>query len=75
MTDRMKQMKTENIRSVFSSVLSEGEASRAAVSDSVGLSLVSVGKIADLLISAGVFTEEKHSSPGAGRRAGRLPGL
>ena len=72
MTDRMKQMKTENIRSVFSSVLSEGEASRAAVSDSVELSLVSVGKIADLLISAGVFTEEKHSSPGAGRRAGSL---
>ena len=68
----LKSIKTENVKSVALCFSPGRMVSRAEISAKTGLSLVTVGKIADALISRGVLLEEKKVGQGAGRRAGWL---
>ena len=68
----LSSIKSENINAVFISVAKKVTASRSEIADETGLSLVTVGKIADSLVAAGALIEEKRVSGGAGRRAGIL---
>ena len=68
----LKSIKYENVKSVAMCFSSAEAISRADISAKTGLSLVTVGKTVDALISEGVILEEKRVNAGAGRRAGWL---
>lgn len=68
----MEYNRAQNIRAVFSAVADAGKASRAAISAHTGLSLMTVGKIADALVEAGVLCQAKNGDITPGRKARML---
>ena len=73
----LKNIKAKSIRAVFLSIASSQKTTRAEIARDTGLSLMTVGKIADILTRAGITEEEKESSGAVGRRASsiRISGL
>ncbi len=67
-----KHIKNENTKAIFNAIAMSSSISRAEISKQTGLSLMTVGKVADLLSKEGIVTQEKPAKEGAGRRAGRL---
>ena len=65
-------IKPSNAKSVLSAISSREQTSRAEVAAVTGLSLMTVGKVVDLLLDAGVVLQEKETRMSAGRRAGLL---
>ena len=65
-------IKNENTRAIFREIASSEGISRAEISARTHLSLMTVGKVADMLIKEGIVTQAKPSTGGAGRRAGML---
>lgn len=68
----LKSIKYESIKAIFASIADTEKTSRADISEQTGLSLVTVGKIADALLELGVISQVKEIKPQAGRRAGIL---
>lgn len=68
----MEYNRAQNIRAVFSAVADAGKASRAAISAHTGLSLMTVGKIADALVDAGALCQAKSGEITPGRKARML---
>ncbi len=68
----LKTIKWESVKSIFSAITSEEQISRAEISQITGLSLVTVGKVADALLGMDMITQEKQVKGTAGRRAGLL---
>ncbi len=67
-----QNIKRENIGAVFSAIADAGKTSRAAISAHTGLSLMTVGKIADALVGAGVLCQAKNGEVTPGRKARML---
>lgn len=68
----LKSIKFDSIKSIFSAIADEEKVSRADVAEKTGLSLVTVGKIADALLLLDIIDQEKEVRNSAGRRAGML---
>lgn len=68
--DILKSIKHSSIISIFNAIASGENTSRAQISTLTGLSLMTVGKIADSLIDLGIVTQDKQILSHAGRRAG-----
>jgi len=68
----LKSIKYESIKSIFASIADSEKISRADISKLTGLSLVTVGKIADALLDSGMICQVKEVRAQAGRRAGVL---
>lgn len=68
----LNTIKTESVRAVFSCIAREKEVSRAAIAEKTSLSLMTVGKVADLLLARDVLVQSVPAKAGAGRRAGVL---
>ncbi len=68
----LKSIKWESIKSIFQVVAARETVSRAEISKETGLSLMTVGKVADALLAMDVITQEKERKNSAGRRAGLL---
>ncbi len=68
----LNTIKTESVRAVFSSIAKEKMLSRAAIAEATSLSLMTVGKVADLLLARGVLVQSVEAKASAGRRAGVL---
>ena len=68
----LNSIKSENKRLVFSTVAKNKRISRAEISAKTGLSVVTIGKIADAFVEFGLMTETKRLDQAAGRRAGIL---
>lgn len=64
-----QNIKQENISAVFSAIADAGKTSRAAIAAHTGLSLMTVGKIADALVDAGVLCQAKNGEVTPGRKA------
>ncbi|MBQ8250199.1 MAG: hypothetical protein IJY93_10045 [Clostridia bacterium] len=64
------QNQNNSIMAVFEAVSEAGELSRARISDITGFSLVTVGKVVDLLCECGIVTEYKQTSGTVGRKSG-----
>ncbi|MBQ8276707.1 MAG: ROK family protein [Clostridia bacterium] len=64
-----QNIKRENIGAVFSAIADSGKTSRAAIAAHTGLSLMTVGKIADALVDAGVLCQAKNGEVTPGRKA------
>lgn len=71
-TTNLKSIRWESVKVIFQAISAAEQISRAQLADSTGLSLVTVGKVADSLLSMGVLTQEKQIKNTAGRRAGLL---
>lgn len=65
-------IKNENVRAIFSEISSSAGVSRAEISERTGLSLMTVGKVADMLTKEGIVVQAKPATGNAGRRAGML---
>lgn len=68
-------IRRENVRAIFDAIESSPKGtgiSRAEIAAATGLSLMTVGKTADLLIGKGVVTQVKPATGSAGRRTGML---
>ncbi len=72
MSITLQSIRRENISSVFQSIALHDMISRSAVSEETGLSLMTVGKAADALLSHGAIVQAKTPQNHAGRRAGFL---
>lgn len=75
--DKISQsgIKNENMRLIFDAIASSERGkgiNRADISKKVGLSLMTVGKVADVLMECGVAVQVKPATGNAGRRAGML---
>lgn len=72
--DRISQseIKNENTLAIFMQIASSDGISRAEISEKTGLSLMTVGKVADKLSHEGIITQAKPATGNAGRRAGML---
>lgn len=68
----LKTIKWESVKSIFGAIASAEQISRAQISEITGLSLVTVGKVADALLDMDMITQEKQIKVTAGRRAGLL---
>ena len=68
----LKSIKLESIRGIFRSISSSERVSRATIAEQTGLSLMTVGKVADALLSMNVLVQDKETKTTAGRRAGLL---
>lgn len=71
-TTNLKSIRWESVKVIFQATSAAEQISRAQLADSTGLSLVTVGKVADSLLAMGVLTQEKQVKNTAGRRAGLL---
>lgn len=65
----LKSIKYESIKAIFSAIVNSNGIKRSEISDLTGLSLVTVGKIADALQEQGIICQDKPSSDHVGRRA------
>ncbi len=65
-------IKNENTRAIFGEIAGAKGISRASISEKTGLSLMTVGKVADMLTKEGLVTQVKPARGSAGRRAGML---
>ncbi|MGN1409969.1 MAG: hypothetical protein ACI4XJ_07310, partial [Eubacteriales bacterium] len=68
----LKSIKYESIKAIYTSIADSEKISRAEISEKTGLSLVTIGKIADALLDLDVICQAKEIRPQAGRRAGLL---
>lgn len=68
----LKTIKWESVKSIFGAIAGAEQISRAQISAITGLSLVTVGKVADALLDMDIITQEKQVKVTAGRRAGLL---
>ncbi len=68
----LKSIKRENVKAIFNAIAIADTVSRAAVSEATGLSLMTVGKVADALLDLGIVRQSKVSKNAAGRRTGVL---
>ena len=66
------EIKSENTFAVFSEIAGSDGISRAEISEKTGLSLMTVGKVADMLTHEGIIIQAKPATGNAGRRAGML---
>ncbi|MEE0969420.1 MAG: hypothetical protein U0M06_08635 [Clostridia bacterium] len=67
-----KNIKNENTRAIFCAIAGVSGISRAEISEKTGLSLMTVGKVADILVKEEYITQAKPAREMAGRRAGML---
>ena len=65
-------IKNENTLAIFREISASGGISRAEISQKTGLSLMTVGKVADSLSKEGIIRQAKPATGSAGRRAGML---
>lgn len=68
----LKSIKWESIKAIFHSISRAKTISRADISAETGLSLMTVGKVADALLSMNIVHQTKETHKTAGRRAGVL---
>lgn len=68
----LKSIKWESIKSIFHAIASADQISRADISRQTGLSLMTVGKVADALLDMHIIVQAKECKASAGRRAGLL---
>lgn len=68
----LKSIKWESVNAIFSTIAESQVISRAEIADATGLSLVTVGKVADALLERNILHQEKEIRTSAGRRAGLL---
>ena len=68
----LKSIKWESIKAIFNSISAAEKISRADISAETGLSLMTVGKVADALLNMHIVSQAKASAGTAGRRAGML---
>ena len=68
----LRSIKWESIKAIFYSIAFADKISRADISAQTGLSLMTVGKVADALLELNVIVQNKESRNSAGRRAGML---
>ena len=68
----LKSIKWESIKAIFHSIASAEQISRAEISKQTGLSLMTVGKVADALLDMNIIVQAKETKSSAGRRAGLL---
>lgn len=68
----LKSIKNESIKKMFAAITSKDNISRAEIADITGLSLMTVGKIADAFLELDMITQIKESKGGAGRKAGLI---
>ncbi len=68
----LKTIKWESVKSIFNAIANAEQISRAQISEITGLSLVTVGKVADALLEMDIINQEKQVKVTAGRRAGLL---
>lgn len=61
-----------SLMAVFDAICASGEVSRAAIADTTGFSLMSVGKAVDKLLTSGIVTEKKLAGGGVGRKSGAV---
>ncbi len=64
-----QHIRRENTRAIFSAITEVKEISRADIAAKTGLSLMTVGKVADLLDALGIVRQEKDERVSAGRKA------
>ncbi len=67
-----KNIRRENIEAVFREISSKDSVSRSEIAHRTGLSLMTVGKVADLLTECGAAVQTKPATGKSGRRAGLL---
>ena len=65
-------IRNENIIAIFNEIAQCDGISRAEISERTGLSLMTVGKVADLMTHEGIISQAKPATGNAGRRAGML---
>ncbi len=65
-------IRNENIIAIFGEIAASDGISRAEISERTGLSLMTVGKVADLMTHEGIAAQAKPATGNAGRRAGML---
>ncbi len=65
-------IRNENIIAIFTEIAMSEGISRAEISEKTGLSLMTVGKVADLMTHEGIVAQAKPATGNAGRRAGML---
>ncbi len=68
----LKKIKYRNIEAILTSIARTKSVTRAEIAESTGLSLVTVGKVAEFLLDADMISQVMESRPHAGRRAGAL---
>lgn len=68
----LKSIKWESVKSIFGVIAGTSSVSRAEISAATGLSLMTVGKVTDPLLSMGIILQTKETRAAAGRRAGLL---
>lgn len=68
----LKSIKYESIKSIMTVISESDSISRADIAAQTGLSLVTVGKIADALLSMSIICQVKSVKAQAGRRAGLI---
>lgn len=68
----LKSIKWESVNAIFSTIAETKIISRAEIAEATGLSLVTVGKVADALLERNILHQEKEIRTSAGRRAGLL---
>ncbi len=68
----LKTVKKKSIKMIFDSVASNAGTSRAQIASRTELSLMTVGKVIDSLISRRIVRQETEITGNIGRRAGRL---
>lgn len=68
----LRSIKYESILNIFGAVADCEKISRAEIAEKTGLSLVTVGKIADALVERDILSQVKEIRCHAGRRAGVL---
>ena len=68
----LKSIKWESIRSIFHAIAFSEKISRAQIAEQTGLSLMTVGKVADALLDMNIIVQNKETRSTAGRRAGML---
>ena len=67
-----RNIRRENIEAVFAQIAAKDAVSRSEIADNTGLSLMTVGKVADLLCDCGAAVQSKPATGKSGRRAGFL---
>ena len=68
--DKFDSIKKESVRSIFEAIAARQSISRAEIAAQVGLSLMTVGKVVDVLLDRKIVVQVKENRQAAGRRAG-----
>lgn len=71
-TINLQSIKSSSIKAVFHAIVSTERITRAEISQKTGLSLMTVGKIADAFTKLEITKEEKDTSNAVGRKASVL---